>query len=104
MFCSKCGKEILDEAVVCIHCGCAVNNKITKNSNKTFLSTLLLCIFLGEFGAHRFYTGHIGSAIIQLIMSLTIILLPITLIWVFIDFIFILVGSFKTASGEELAK
>ena len=25
MFCNKCGKEINDEAVVCIHCGCAVN-------------------------------------------------------------------------------
>ena len=24
MFCSKCGKEIVDEAVVCPHCGCAV--------------------------------------------------------------------------------
>ena len=23
MFCSKCGKEIDNEAVVCIHCGCA---------------------------------------------------------------------------------
>ena len=22
-FCSKCGKEINDEAVVCIHCGCS---------------------------------------------------------------------------------
>ena len=27
MFCSKCGKEIDDEAVVCVHCGCAVNSK-----------------------------------------------------------------------------
>ena len=27
MFCSKCGKEINDEAVVCVHCGCAVENK-----------------------------------------------------------------------------
>ena len=26
MFCSKCGKEINDEAVVCIHCGCATAN------------------------------------------------------------------------------
>lgn len=25
-FCSKCGKEILDEAVVCPSCGCAVVN------------------------------------------------------------------------------
>ena len=30
MFCSKCGKEINEEAVVCIHCGCAVeNNKVS---------------------------------------------------------------------------
>ena len=27
MFCSKCGKEINEEAVVCVHCGCAVENK-----------------------------------------------------------------------------
>lgn len=26
MFCSKCGKEINDEAVVCVHCGCATQN------------------------------------------------------------------------------
>ena len=25
MFCNKCGKEINDDAVVCIGCGCAVN-------------------------------------------------------------------------------
>jgi len=28
-FCSKCGKEILDEAVVCPNCGCAVVNPTT---------------------------------------------------------------------------
>ena len=26
MFCSKCGKEILDEAVICPNCGCATKN------------------------------------------------------------------------------
>lgn len=26
-YCSKCGKEINDEAVICIHCGCSVENK-----------------------------------------------------------------------------
>lgn len=26
-FCSKCGKEIMDEAVICPNCGCAVENK-----------------------------------------------------------------------------
>lgn len=24
-YCSHCGKEIADKAIVCIHCGCAVN-------------------------------------------------------------------------------
>lgn len=27
MFCSKCGKEIFDEAVVCPYCGCAINDQ-----------------------------------------------------------------------------
>ncbi|MBR3790704.1 MAG: zinc-ribbon domain-containing protein, partial [Clostridia bacterium] len=26
MFCKKCGKEINDEAVVCVHCGCRVKS------------------------------------------------------------------------------
>ncbi len=30
MFCSKCGKEIMDEAVVCPNCGCATNNYTPK--------------------------------------------------------------------------
>ena len=30
-FCSKCGKEILDEAIVCPNCGCAVANPPASN-------------------------------------------------------------------------
>ena len=33
MFCSKCGKEVNDEAVVCVHCGCAIENKKTSVAN-----------------------------------------------------------------------
>lgn len=32
MFCSKCGKEIDDEAAVCVHCGVATKNM--KNQSK----------------------------------------------------------------------
>ncbi len=33
MFCSKCGKEVNDEAVVCVHCGCAIENKKAPATN-----------------------------------------------------------------------
>ncbi len=32
-FCSKCGKEIHDEAVVCPNCGCSVSNTPVANEN-----------------------------------------------------------------------
>jgi len=44
MFCSKCGKEIPDEAVVCVHCGCATSNTQTlakKDDKKSFGFALL---------------------------------------------------------------
>ena len=34
MFCSKCGKEINDEAVVCVHCGCATEKMRQQESVK----------------------------------------------------------------------
>ncbi len=34
MFCSKCGKEINDEAVVCIHCGCATEKMHKQETGK----------------------------------------------------------------------
>ena len=27
MYCSNCGKEINDQAVICVHCGCSVTAK-----------------------------------------------------------------------------
>ena len=35
-FCSKCGKEIMDEAVVCPSCGCAVERELTKNKEVSY--------------------------------------------------------------------
>lgn len=34
-YCEKCGKEIMDEAVVCVHCGCAVRNAPKLDSQDT---------------------------------------------------------------------
>lgn len=33
MFCSKCGKEIADEAVICPHCGCGTVNYYATNNH-----------------------------------------------------------------------
>ena len=33
MFCSKCGKEVNDDAVVCVHCGCAIENNKPSPAN-----------------------------------------------------------------------
>jgi TM2 domain-containing membrane protein YozV len=63
-------------------------------SEKGFVPTILLCFFLGAFGAHRFYVGKIGTGILQLLT------LGGLGIWVLIDFIIIVTGSFK--DKEEL--
>tara|TARA_B100000795_G_scaffold176297_1_gene133214 strand:+ start:645 stop:944 length:300 start_codon:yes stop_codon:yes gene_type:complete len=95
MFCSKCGEEINNEAVVCLSCGCAVNvSKDLKDNNGLII--ILLCWFLGIFGAHRFYSGHITIGVIQ------ILTLGGCGIWVLIDFIIILTGNFKDAEGNAI--
>lgn len=62
-------------------------------SDKNFLATLLLCIFLGTLGVHRFYVGKIGTGILMLI----------TLggfgIWWLIDLILIACGAFRDKAG-----
>ncbi len=97
MFCSKCGKEINDEAVICIHCGCAIKKK-NEQAQKDWLVTLLLSLFLGAFGVHRFYTGYIGIGVAQLLTC------GGCGIWALIDFICICCNSYKDANGNSLAK
>lgn len=45
-YCSKCGKEIMDEAVVCPGCGCSQNNNaVQQNDSSSFGWALLgFCI------------------------------------------------------------
>ena len=39
MFCEKCGKEVHDEAVVCVHCGCSLRASLEKDINNEKLDT-----------------------------------------------------------------
>jgi TM2 domain-containing membrane protein YozV len=99
-FCAHCGNELLDEAVVCVKCGCAVN-QIPKNaSEKDWLTTLLLALFLGGIGIHRFYVNKIGTGIIMILLCWT----GISVIWAIIDIIMIATGKFKDKNDNFIIK
>jgi TM2 domain-containing membrane protein YozV len=54
-------------------------------NKKTALVAYLLWFFLGLFGAHNFYLGRIGVAVTQLILSLILVGMIITIFWVLVD-------------------
>lgn len=92
-FCKFCGEKIPEDAVMCIHCGrqveqlkseqpqVVINNSNTNTNTNTNVNrnygtsrggqknkwvALLLCIFLGYLGAHKFYEGKILLGIVYL--------------------------------------
>jgi len=54
-------------------------------NKKTALVAYLLWFFLGLFGAHNFYLGRTGVAVAQLIISLTLVGMAITIVWALVD-------------------
>jgi TM2 domain-containing membrane protein YozV len=65
-------------------------------SDRRILPALLLCFFFGTLGIHRFYVGKFGTGLLQL---LTVGGLGI---WVLIDLIMIIVGSFTDNEGRKI--
>ena len=76
----------------------AATTNNTIKSKYSWLTTLLLCWFLGILGAHRFYVGRSVSGIVQLLT------LGGLGIWTLIDFFIILSGKFEDEDGEYIAK
>jgi len=71
--------------------------KYQYKSNKNWVICLLLCIFLGYLGVHRFYVGKIGTGILWL---LTVGLFGIGYI---VDLLLIATFKFTDANGNKLS-
>lgn len=129
-FCLHCGEKIDKDCVICPKCGKQVaqigsseksiiinnnNNNIATSSAsavannvgysnaispKSRLITLLLCIFLGILGVHRFYVGKIGTGILMILLMFVYI----GEIWLLVDFILIIIGSFTDKNGLKIKK
>jgi hypothetical protein len=108
LFCPQCGASMGADDSFCGGCGWRLGEVpaaeastggrvITNPSSLNRLTALLLCLFLGWFGAHRLYVGKIGTAL----------LFPITLggflgIWWIYDTVMIITGEFTDSEGRRL--
>ncbi len=103
-YCFNCGAKIHDDSQFCDKCGAKIKTKKSstyehasnQSSKKSGRTALLLCIFFGIFGAHRFYVGKIGSGIFNLLTG------GLLGIWAIIDLIYLTQNKFTDAKGNDL--
>lgn len=104
-YCTHCGKEIDEQADVCIGCGVKVKEEPRNGSAKSKIAAGLLGIFLGVFGVHNFYLGYTGKAVAQLLITVLscFVLSFASAIWGLIEGILILTGTINVdAEGNRL--
>lgn len=114
-FCPGCGAPTTPLTEICMKCGARVAKELAGDiSPKSRLATTLLAFFLGEFGAHRFYVGKTGTAVVMLLLGIAgvatswiFVGIPILIavgIWAFVDFIIAVVGSMRDKDGKLIQK
>lgn len=69
---------------------------MTKKSEKDTIVALLLCLFLGGIGIHRFYVGKVGTGFLWMFTG------GLFIIGGLVDFIVIASGNFKDVEGKKL--
>ena len=72
------------------------NNMYGNSGAHDWLTTLLLCIFIGTLGVHRFYTKNYVAGVIQLLTG------GMCGIWWLIDIIMIVTDSYTDGDGNKL--
>lgn len=69
---------------------------VQQTSPKSWTTTLILCIFLGCLGIHRFYVGKIGTGILWLLTA------GCFGVGTLVDLIMICCKTFKDSNGLEI--
>jgi TM2 domain-containing membrane protein YozV len=72
------------------------------NDKPSMATAYVLGVFLGLFGAHRFYLDRKGSGIAMLLLSITVLGLLITIPWHIIDWF--LIGGWVREKTEDLRR
>lgn len=99
-YCSQCGAQLKSNTKFCTQCGTRSQSDSSSStetaSNKSAVTALLLCLFLGGLGAHRFYVGKIKTGILMLLTGGGLG------IWSLIDLIRIACCEFTDRDGNYL--
>lgn len=67
-------------------------NAVPHNDRNKFVAAAL-AFLLGPFGFHRFYLGRTTSGIVMLVLTLTLVGMPISFLWMLVDTVRLLVMS-----------
>lgn len=112
--CVSCGKPYCADCLIDVggkmHCkDCLANSDFESNNTYNYKSkslAVVLCLFLGMLGIHRFYVGKIKSglayALLTSLLSWTIIVPIIVWICAIADLITIVQGKFLDSKSNTL--
>lgn len=73
-----------------------INININTGPKKSRTVALILCIFFGVFGVHRFYVGKVGTGLLYLFTG------GLFVIGCVVDIISIILGTFTDKYGQRV--